>query len=540
MLRAVPLTLFASLVIAVGLATAGDLRLAVKYVSAENVYLNGGSADGLKVGDKLQLKKAGGCTTELEIVYVSEHSASCTFAVDSCGIAVGDFAYFAGSNIPQSATSTDSSVQIQVVPDTVPTPQPRHPLVTSRKLPPKFSGSLAVGYYSWNDQSASNLDFQQSTARLNFKARRLFGREVTLNFRGRGRYDQRDRSYSSLVDRQAWENRMWELSLSYDEPQSRFTGAVGRILPRRVASAGYLDGALVESRLSEKTRVGLLAGAAPQWAYDPDVLSIQKAGAYVSYIAGAPATTYIEQTIAGIGEYHSGDVSRELISLQGRINHANQWGIFHTTDIDINRRWRKEKAGQSISLTSVYFNGWYRLSNSARLNLAYDNRTNYWTFDTRSTIDSLFDDHLRQGVRSQLDLSLPQNIQSSLSFGLRNREGDPDPTYSYSVNLSKSSLWSAASRISGQYAAFDGPSEHGYNYSARVSDYLKMKLLFSLGLGGYSYRADAGFDNRTSQWYEVSGQYDFRRNWFVGLLTQFNSGDDIDGLRLQSEIGMRF
>ncbi len=540
MRRQVLLTILVSLVIAVGMATAGDLRFTVRYLSAENVYLNGGSADGLKVGDRLVLKRTGGCSTELEVVFVAEHSASCTFAVDSCGISVGDFAYLAGSDIPESATSSDSSIQIQVVPDTMPTSQPHKPLATPRKLPPKFSGSLAVGYYSWNDQSVSNLDFQQATARLNFKARRLFGREVTLNVRGRGRYDQRERSYSSLVDRQAWENRMWELSLSYDEPQSRFTGAVGRILPRRVASAGYLDGALVESRLSEKTRVGLLAGAAPQWAYDPDAISIQKAGAYVTYIAGTAPTTYIEQTVAGIGEYHGGDVSRELISLQGRINHANQWGIFHMTDIDINRSWRKEKAGQSIALTSVYLNGWYRLSNSARLSLAYDNRTNYWTFDTRSTIDSLFDDHLRQGVRSQLDLSLPQNIQSSLSFGLRDREGEPDPTYSYSVNLSKSSLWSVASRISGQYAAFDGPTEHGYNYSARVSDYVKMKLLVSLGLGGYSYRADVAIDNRTSQWYELGGQYDFRRNWFIGLLTQFNSGDDIDGLRLQSEIGMRF
>ena len=540
MRRPVLLTFFAWLVMAAGMATAGDLRFAVKYVSAENVYLNGGSADGLKVGDKLILKKTGGCTTELEIVFVAEHSASCTFAVDSCGIAVGDVAYFTGSNIPESTTSPDSSIQLQVVPDSAPTSPPSKPVSRARKLPARFSGSLAVGYYSWNDRSASNLDFQQSTARLNLKVRRLFGREVTLNFRGRGRYDQRDRSYTSLVDRQAWENRMWELSLSYDEPQSRFNGAVGRILPRRVASAGYLDGALVESHLSEKTRVGLLAGAAPQWAYDPDALSIQKAGAYVTYIAGTAATTYVEQTIAVIGEYHSGDVSRELASLQGRISHGNQWGVYHTTEFDLNRGWRKEKTGNSISLTSVYLNGWYRLSKGARLSLAYDNRTNYWTVDTRSTVDSLFDDHLRQGVRSQLDLSLPHNIQSSLSFGLRDREGEPDPTYSYSVNLSKSTLWSATSRISGQYAVFDGPTEHGYNYSARASDYVRTQLLLSFGLGGYSYRADAGVDNRTSQWIELGGQCDFRRNWFVGMTAQFNSGDDIDGLRLQSEIGMRF
>ncbi len=514
-------------------------RFTVRYLSAENVYLNGGSADGLTVGARLLVKKTTGCTTELEVVYAAEHSSSCTFTVDSCGVAIGDEAYPLTPFGADTLEAPDTTAPM-ISADTAGAKPSQSVSARIRRQPSRLSGNVAVGYYYLNDQSPSNLDFQQATGRLNLKARRLFDREITFNLRVRGRYDQRDRAYSSQVERDAWENRMWELSLTYDDPHAQFSGAVGRILSRRVATVGYVDGAVLERRIGSNTYVGLLAGSRPKWAYDKDALSLQKGAGYVTVISGELSGNYSEQTIAAIGEYHSGTVSRELLSLQGRINHSGKWGGYHAIEIDLNRGWRREKAGKSISLSSVYANTWLRLNKSARFTIGYDNRTNYWTYDLRSTIDSLFDDHLRQGIRSQVDLSLPKGIQISAGAGWRKRQGAANPTTSYLFNLGKSAVWNRTSRISGQYSAFNGSTEHGNHFSARVSDYLSPTIMLGLGLGGYSYKADAGLNHRTSKWYEVSSQIDLRRNWFLAISGQIDHGDDIDGLRLQSELGMRF
>jgi hypothetical protein len=521
------------------IVAAQDKVFVVRYLSAENVYLNGGSADGLAVGHRLLLTRNNECTTELEVVFVAEHSASCTMTVDSCGIAVGDRVKLTSSIIQDTIPALIDTVDKTVVSDSMVTPPPKAKSF-ARPAPPKVTGSAAFLLYYLNDQGSSNLDFTQATARLNLKARRLFDREITLNLRTRGRYDQRQRAYNSQVERNAWENRIWEMSLTYDSPHSSVNMYAGRILPRRVASAGYLDGLLVENRLTDRTHLGVFAGSRPSWAYDASAVSLQKAGGYITFVSGEPGHSYLEQTLAGIGEYHAFNVSRELVSLQGRFDHAAQWGGYHTIEIDFNRSWRKEKTGESFTLSSVYLGGWCRITPGIRANISYDNRVNYWSYDTRNTVDSLFDDHLRQGVRGQLDIMLPAHFQSSLSYGLRKRQGDTDPTRSYSVNVNKSGLWRNTTRAFVQYAGFDGPFEHGYNYSARLSDFVTGSLLMGIGYGAYSYIANADLSHRTSNWYEITGQADLGRRYFLSLSAQQNSGDDIDGLRLQSEIGWRF
>lgn len=520
-------------------AMAQDKVFEVRYLSAENVYLTGGSADGLAVGHRLILNRESGCTTELEVIFVAEHSASCAIIADSCRIAVGDRVSLVSALVQDSVPPLAGAGADSIRSDSATTARPQAKSF-ARPVPPKLTGSAALLLYNWNDRGQSNLDFTQATARVNLKVRRLFDREITFSLRTRGRYDQRQRAYTSQVERDAWENRIWELSFTYDDPQAAFNLAAGRILPRRVASAGYLDGLLVERRLSDHTRIGLLGGAHPRWAYDTKAVSLQKGGGYFSYISGEPARFYFEQTIAGIGEYHGSNVSRESILLQGRFNRGGQYIVYHTVEIDVNRSWRKEKTGKSVALSSVYVGGWYRFTPRIRVNVSYDNRVNYWTYDTRSTVDSMFDDHLRQGVRGQIDLTLPEHFQSSIGYGLRKRQGDVSATKSYSFNLNKSGLWRRTAHAFVQYSGFDGPFEHGYNYTARLTDYVSGSFLMGVGYGAYSYSADADLSHRTSRWYEMTGQADLGRRYFLSLSAQQNSGDDIDGLRLQSEIGWRF
>lgn len=523
-----------------GHAATAATTFVVKYLSAESVYLNGGQADGLVVGDHLIIYSRGDCPTEVEVVFVADHSASCKSLSTACEIAAGDRATLIVTGKPDTPQSVTDSVAPAPAVDTAHDETPLTPKTYAPPSPPKMTGSVSLLYYLWNDRGASNLDFTQATARLNLKVRRLFGKEITFSLRTRGRYDQRRRAYISTVTRDTWENRIWECTLGYEDPSAAINVFAGRLLPRRVAGAGYLDGVLMEGRVSENTRVGLFAGNEPSWAYTDSRLSLYKGGGYLTLSSGQPGKTSIEQTIAGVGEYHGFNVSREFAAFQGRFNAGTRWGFYHTAEFDFNRSWRKERTGKTISLSSLYLGSYYRLSSTLRLNLSYDTRTNYWTYEARSTVDSLFDDHLRQGVRTQLDVTLPMRLQGSVAFGQRKRQGDPAPTNSYSFHLNRTGLWHPAASATIQFDSFDGPFEHGLNYSVRFGDNLARSTSISLAYGAYTYHVDLGNLHRSNRWFEIGSQSDLLRNAFLGLSVQFNSGDDISGVRLQSELGWRF
>jgi hypothetical protein len=527
-----------SIVCLLFLAGAGQAadRFTVKYLSAENVYLDGGEADGLAIGARLVVLGQAGAKTEVEVVFVAAHSASCKVIGSAGSIRVGDKAQMKSSPLSDTTVVKDSTSATIV--DSVPVPEP----VTQprKRTASPVSGSVSLAFYQWNDRAESNLDFTQTTARVSLKARHLWGKEMTLTVRGRGRFDQRQRNYRSEVEREDWQNRLWEFSLSYEEPTAPVNYWVGRILPRRAGGIGYLDGVLVEGRLSDRIRTGLFAGTYPDWLYDERRLSLMKAGGYLNYSSGDYRGFFLEENVGASGEYHGGEAGREYLIVQGRMSQGNLWGVTHSGEIDINRSWRKERAGKSFELSSLYVNGWVRPAQRLRLSLSYDNRTNYWTFENRSTVDSLFDDNLRQGVRLQTDLTLPAQLFSSLSVGYRDRAGDPDPSWSYSAQLRKRDALIKGFSLSAQYAAFHNLSSRGHNYALRAGKVLGGKYDLNIAYGSYVYRTDDRSQSRSNNWVELSGQADVGRHYWLGLRFQTDSGDDIKGYRVQSELGYRF
>ena len=522
----------------VGLAANVEAKdqFTVKYISAENVYLDGGQADGLAVGARLLVDGKQGSKTEIEVVYVAVHSASCKVIGVAGNIQAGDTVQLKSAPTVDSAKMIDSTRSVIV--DTVPPPRPAPARVKPNES--SVSGSLSLLHYYWNDETVSNLDFSQTTARVSLKARHLWGQELTLSVRGRGRFDQRRRDYRSNVTSQDWQNRLWEFSLSYEEPSAPINFQIGRILPHRTGSIGYLDGALVEGVLSTHVRAGLFGGAYPGWLYDERGLALMKGGGYISYMSGDYRSLYFEQNLGAVGEYHGYEVNREFVVLQGRMSSGSSWGLSHMGEVEINRSWRKVLAGKTFELSNLYLNGWIRPASRVRFSLSYDNRVNYWTFGTRSMIDSLFDDRLRQGVRLQSDLTLPGNLFSSLSAGYRNQSGDQNSTKSYSAQLRKGNLLFQWLSLMAQYAAFNGPSNRGYNYSFRATSFFSGRYSANAAYGSYAYRTEQGQAYRKSNWVELSGQADMSRHYWLGLLLQTDSGDDIKGFRIQSELGYRF
>jgi hypothetical protein len=532
--------IISALVIALAWATTADAvekhTFVVTYLSVEHVYINGGSTDRIQIGDGFEIGHRNGNKSELLAIFVAGHSACCSVLVTAGEIRAGDQVAL----LPREPANAIASDAPTAGPETGTTVTETPAVVRYAPTPlAQLNGNMSFVLYYGDDRSPSNLDFTQSTARLQLKARRLWGKDITLAIRSRGRFDHRLRDYSTNVTQHDWQNRLWEFALYYEPPDARVHVFAGRMLPRRVGAIGYLDGLVLEARFSNSVRAGVFGGAQPHWLYDDHGVTLTKAGGYVSVVHGRPGQTYWEQSLAVIGEYHGDDVSRELLAMQGRVSSGNRWGFYHTVEFDVNRGWRKDKAGQSISMSGLHAGGHRQVTRDLRANLSYDSRTSYWTYETRGLVDSLFDDHLRQGVHARLDARLPGRIQISGSVGYRKREGDPEPGYNYSLRLSRNGLLTQNMSLSLQWAEFTGPTDHGGNYGVQMN-YSGRAGNLGAGYDLYTYSTTLDEAGWTNHRIELSGQADMARHYFLGGLIQFMSGDDLKGIHVQSELGVRF
>ncbi|MEW6015319.1 MAG: hypothetical protein AB1690_08355 [Candidatus Zixiibacteriota bacterium] len=518
------------------LLSASETKFRVKYLSVENLYIDGGRADSLSVGDRLSVKGSAGATAELEIVYVAEHSASCRILSSSGTISAGDVAILVSRAAPPQTAAPTVSTPLPA--DTVILPVEKETF--SPRPPSQLAGSISLLFYHYDDNGRAGLDFTQSTARINLKARRLLGEELTLSIRSRGRYDNRRRSPAPEVSRHSWENRLWEFSLSYEDNAAPFNFAVGRILPRRAGSIGYIDGIIIEGRLKENWRIGLLGGVYPDWLYNNPRASLNRGGGYINFTLGDHPGLLIDQTIAALGEYHGRTVNRNYLLVQGRINFVSRFGLYHTAEIDINNDWRKEKSGKTVSLSNLYINSFYNLSGSLRVGMSYDNRQNYWSYEIRTLIDSLFDDRIRQGARARFDWNLLRRFRLGGAFGFNERSGDRRPTYTYAADISRHGFWRGKLSAAILASGFNGAFEKGTNYSLRLGFHTARFGQHGITLGRYLYKPSSGGAYRTNQWGEWRSDFSFSGNYFVGAAFQLDDGDDIRGWRAQGELGYRF
>jgi len=185
-----------------------------------------------------------------------------------------------------------------------------------------------------------------------------------------------------------------------------------------------------------------------------------------------------------------------------------------------------------VSLSSLYADGRYRLTKWLTAGLSYDNRKNYWTYETRSTVDSLFDYHVRQGIRTRLDLVLPAGITCRASFGYRSQQGQPDHSTSFTGGADKRGIITSRGSIGLQLSRFTGTSLNGRDLSLRMSQGLGRRGTLDLGVGEYSYQTGTIGSVRINRWIECGARASIVATAFLNATYRYSTGEDIIGHRL--------
>jgi hypothetical protein len=516
-------------------ALAAERRIPVKYRSSTSAYLDGGTVDGLAVGDHLTVVSRGETIADLEVVYASEHSASCSVTSERRPVSAGDVAILPerAAPPPETLAAPPARPSTTTASAGAPAPAPTTSIPWARAR-----GGVSFGWYRLWDDTSANFGFEQRNARGDLSLWDIWGKPYQFNLRFRSRQDIRTQTPSfDNIPRNERRDRLYELSLRYQPNEGPIVWEAGRIGSSPMG-IGYLDGVLAAFRPTQQFQIGGFFGNRPDIdGYSP----LSKGRKYGTFLRLTSGTTYApgsyDAQVAAVREFSGSDLSREYVSFQGRLASGTRFTSFQWAEVDLNTGWRQDVAPSKVQLSNLSLSASYRVSPSVEAGVSYDQRRNYWTQELRSLPEILFDKYLHQGFRARLDLFRPDALGAWGSFGVVLEERDQSKSYSWGVGLRHP-------RIGGFFASIDAsgftnPATDGYVASARLGRTVRgAQMDLSYGASYYSFRSTT--DTRLNQWARLSGRFDFPGRVYLQADLEYDRGDDVKGPRAVIELGYRF
>ncbi len=538
MLGAALVSLFAMIGLQ-GNATETEIR--IRYLTSELVYLDYGKDMGLAPGDELLVKVGGREKARLRVTQVASKSAACEILEKSEDLAVGDPVLLVKKAEPEKTEEAAGEI--------APTLRKRErPVTRTGPLPPDrprkrddvLRGSVSFQYFGFNDESGNGRDFDQPGLRLNLRGRNFLGDGYHFRVKTRARYQSADEPGDGSSDDSEWRNRIYEASLTFDRENARWHYRVGRILSDKFSGVGYIDGGLLALNPASHSQVGVFAGTRPEWQHSEPSTDLQKYGAYYFFQKGDYADRRFESTLAVAGEYHGGTVSREFAYIRNRYTRAGRFVLYQSAELEINRDWRRDKAGSGTELTNLHAYGRFNLNPKANLTLSFDDRKQYYTYDLRNRDDRYFDHLSRRGWRANMRFKFTPHINFNGSYGLRTREGSDEETSTYMANIFVRNFpgkhWSGNLRVNG----FENPLSRGTSGSLGLSYRLGNKgNTLGLSYSNYDYEFLSTGSDRHSEWWRFESYMALARRFFWSNQIEYNLGDDAEGYRFYVELGCR-
>jgi hypothetical protein len=510
-----------------------DGQLAVTYRSATSVYVSGGRAAGLAVGDRLSVTSGGQRVAELEVAFVAEHSASCRIVSETGTVKTGDRVARIGPPRAASPAPSPSPGAASVPAGPAPPPSSGDYRRPRGNAYGRLTGGVTLGYSGFWDASPSNRDVTELAVRYDVAARDLAGQPLEARVRGTNRQIDRSGTRGVILSAKDTRDRLYEASLAWAPMTGRVSATVGRLGAHPFVSLGYLDGVLAEVRPASNVQVGAFAGNTVEMG---GPAGGSKAGGFVR-IAPRATRLHYEIVASGVRENQAGEVSREYLGLQGQLRAGDLW-LYQRAEIDLNRGWREERAGSSTQLSDLRSLLSWRASPTRSVSLSYEHRRNYWAAFNRALPVEVFDDRLHQTVRADVDFARGGGGGVWAGGSVRLREADDRTAYDVHGGLRTPRFLSLRTSVEG--TLYRTATTLGVLGTVRLGRDLRggHRIDASYNFTGYDMRGDQG--RHQSQWIRLSGHGQLSKGAFGRADLEYGFGNDLRGVRALVEAGYRF
>lgn len=488
----------------------------VLHQTASSVYLDKGAVDGLTPGVLLHVFRDGQEVGSIEVGHVSRHSASCTLPAGVPAPAAGDeLRYARGAGTKEGAGLGGLGLDLE--------------------------GRISLELRMFADAGDSGEDFRQPAMGLRLDGRELGGLPLDFHLRLRSRYNQRSRELDADRPETEWLHRLYEASLVHDDADRPFRLALGRLFDNDFRGAGNWDGVQAELRARGHWRLGFFAGAGLDPRDSETHFDETRLGAFAGLKLGEAGGPGYKGSLAMVRSTIDDEANRDFITMQNTLRLNRDLSLHQQMELDLNRDWREDAAGETSTLGRLNLMLRYRVSERASLGLAYDRFERVRDAATRALPDSLFPDYRQTGLRATVSLRPAPGLGIGGSVGRRDRSDESQEPLFASVYLTQADLLDMNLDLQLRYAYADGRYTKSSVPSLDIQKAFSPALRLGLGLGLQSYEGVGSEDfSLAGQWLRVYGGYQLNRSLDFSGRFQRGSGDIAEGNEIFVRLGYRF
>lgn len=471
----------------------------VKYVAEGVAYLEGGRAQGLSEGMKLEVEdsnlpaKQGDSANaadprviaELVVSAVAETSAVTDIQTPRRPVKAGDLAYLSSGDAEAlvqqralSATRQYPAVISFTEGDTL--DEEAREVVPRPPLPSVNRARGRIGFDSMETISHGTTSMTSSDVGMVFRGdiTRIGGTYWNLSGYWRGRLTKE--SAASQQTLQNLINRTYHLNMTYDNPNSALVAGFGRLYLPWAPSLDTIDGGYFGKRLTAGTTLGIFAGSTPDptsWDYAPNRVI---GGSFINFQGGEyDAFHYSSTSGAGISMVNWA-IDRPFIFFEDSLSYKRTFAVYESAQFDSpkgNSQTPSPGAGLGRNFTTVRVNPVDRVE----LDFNYNYFRDIPTFDTTLVGTGLLDKFLFQGFSAGGRVEIWRQIWVSTNLGRSSRTGDAKASLNEMYGLTFGRIPWLKMRADAHYARFNSSfgtgSYESIAFSRQLSDRLRIEGL---------------------------------------------------------------
>ena len=529
----------------------------VRYLSGTSIYIDGGRNAGLAEGTVLVLKqdpakvdKPGenapiepGIIAKLTVVSVATTSAVCDVLSTSRDIAVGDVVSLPQAEVEKLAVKhITGSTRIYPMVISFSEGDPLDDEARSAiPHPPLPEINQARGRIGFDTSFIRGLGSSTSTATnsglvIRADISRIHGTFWNLNGYWRG--NLRSSSTPSQPTIQDLLNRTYQMSMTYVNPQSRWTAGIGRLYVPWATSLELIDGGYIARHLSSKLKTGIFGGTTPDptaWNYDPHR---QIGGVFVNAEGGSFEHARYSSTVGFGVDLLSWSIDRPFVYAENDFTYKRYFSIYHSMQIDrptANPSTPAVGFGLGQSLLSVRAQVHPRVT----LELTDTYFRDVPTYDPLLVGTGLLDKYLYQGLNAGVRVTLPLRVTGYFSRGMSKNSSDTKGSVNELVGITISNIWRTGLTADARYSKFDSAFASGTYDTVTVSRNLGERFRLNLQ-GGRQVFNSALTTNTGSYFSNLSVDANLGARYFLESSYSTQRGGSQDYEQFITIFGYRF
>ena len=529
----------------------------VRYISGTNVYIDGGRDAGLTEGMTLVLKQdptkpatdpsnaaiEPGVIARLKVVALASTSAVCEIDKAARDLAPGDVVALPDDEVeqmveksalgntrqyPMIISFSDGDPLDEEVRDAIPRP----PLPEVNQL----RGRLGFDASTITQRGQGGITTNEYGMVFRADFTRILGTHWNLNGYWRGEFQTGSTPSQPTI--QDVLNRTYLMSLSYINPDSRWSAGVGRLYLPWASSLEAIDGAYVGRQFNARTTLSLFAGSTPDpaaWDYNPQR---RIGGVYFNLHGGGYDGFHYSSTAGGGVEMLKWTITRPFAFTENEFSFKRYFSLYHSMQIDkptANPSTPAVGLGLGQSLLSLHVQVHPRVT----LELTDTYFRDVPTYDATLVGTGLLDAYLYQGVNGGARVELPLHIAGYFSLGQSSDSTDPKNSLNKQFGVTAARIWRTGLEADVRYSKFWSAFATGTYTTLTLSRDLMEQFRVNVQAGRYAYSSTSAA-NSGSDFLNTMVDMNLGSRLFVESMFTAQRGGALNYNQWTNTVGFRF